>query len=140
MRAFLAHAKSDNDEQIAAYVQATRDALEAVAAAEDSLDVVTGRDDFMEHAAAAGGWKHWPRNVVERLDVAFGTHFYDLIVLPSATFGKGTAAIVEVALEEGRPVILLDGESGGFHVVERLIVDDEKNYQGGWRVEVADEA
>jgi hypothetical protein len=139
MRAFLAHAKSDDDAQIAAYVQATRDALESFAAAEDSLDVVTGRDDFMEHAAAAGGWKHWPRNVIERPDVNLGTPYYDLIVLPALTFGKGTAAIVEVALEAGRPVILLDGETGGFKVVEALVVEDEKNYQSGYRAEAAAE-
>ncbi len=64
LRFFLAHDKDTPDSTINEWVETLTTALDD-AYPNTEVTVVSGRDDFASRFKAAGGWKGWPRSVVD---------------------------------------------------------------------------
>lgn len=133
MRIFLAHPKNMPDEQI--------DELKAQASAalssevDEELVFVLGREDFAENFATAGGWRGWPRDVIDRIDFNTRRPWYTaLLVVPHDTVGKATAEMVEYALEKRKPVLtLIDGVAVQATGIQQI----DFSFPGGWALVVA---
>jgi len=129
-RIFLAHAKSDGEEALAAAVRAVRGAIEA-ARPGAPVEVTLGRDDWARRFKACGSWNVWCETV------ASGVHFltrepnYHGIVVTSGNgrVGAATKRIVEIALANGKPVYRLDGAS--LVKVSGCRVLDPDDWKGG---------
>lgn len=132
MRALFLHAKAMSDEDIDLNCSMLKTKLENENF--ENVSVVSGRDDFKDNAATAGGWQGWPRDLISRTDSETYEPFYDLFVVPGKTCGKGTAAIVKLALEAERPVVWWDSEDTFYEVAECAFLGDNKNFWSGWEL------
>lgn len=137
MRVFLAHAKADSDERIAEWQTAIKGLFAAQffeAGITEDVEVIPGRDDFNDNVVRAGGWRGWPDDVTRRLDYETQQPYYEAIVVPSKTYGKGTAAILEGAFGRGRFVYFYDGEKSELQEASGQECLDSKDYWNGWKL------
>jgi len=108
-RWLLAHAKNAKDDDLQRW-QAVVAPLLQVADWETWLRL--SRDDFKEHAAAAGGWKPWLRRCIEGEDWAGNPHYHGIVVpLPGdgvEALGRATCQLVEGFLAQGKYVYAFD--------------------------------
>jgi len=81
IRVFLAHDKSTDDETINKWREQLEDLLRGHFDDEAEVTVVAGRDDFKRRFSDAGGWKGWPKSVVEG-KTWDGQALFHLIVRP----------------------------------------------------------
>lgn len=132
IRAFLAHAKSDTDEEIQSATDRSRNALREIAKGK-TVVVTTGRDDYQRHMSRCGSWDAWARDVGQGIDYISREPRYHTIVVPSERCGAATANIVKVALSVGRPVLRLDGTK--LTKVARVVQVAARDFKTGWRVE-----
>lgn len=129
IRAFIAHAKGDADDRIAALKDDVTTVLERMAAGRKPVEVVIARDYYFANFSRCGSWEAYAR------DVSQGVHYltrepnFSLIVLADERIGAATQAIVKHALAVAKLVVLW--ESGGFV----KIVDVEqvsRDMKNGW--------
>lgn len=142
LRVFLAHPKSLSDERIEGYKvhaqQVIERAVAAHATAPPAVEVVTGRDDFMQNIQAAGGFDGWCQYVGAGRAYRNGAlqPTYDLIVVgPEPRFGRATAAIIGHALQSKRPVYFLSDVADALTPVAFLSQIDAMDFRSGWTVQ-----
>ena len=137
MRVFFAHPKSMQNEQIDAEVAAIRDLFTKDLG--EPVEVIAGRDDYMMHAMAAGGWKNWAKDVATRIDTGTRKPWYDVVVVPGATIGGATQVIVAHALHLKKQVLVAEidhrEQTLEFKVAREIICDDPENYTSGWFID-----
>lgn len=120
--AFLAHPKALDDETIDALCERTR-ALLSAALPDRAVRVVPGRDDYNATFRRAGTWNAWARDVACGIEYGTGAPRYSvLVVAPDASVGKATETILRLALQAGKPVLLLTPD--GFAPVRSLATPD----------------
>lgn len=141
LHAFLAHPKSSEDEEIArlkaAAELAIRSALDRLGRSDVPVVVVSGRDDFAARLAIEGGWDAWCVSVATGAgyrDGAMGPLFDAVVVAPDARVGRGTARIVEAALQVGKPVYLLLSQLVPVNSLARV---NGRDFRRGWEVVTA---
>lgn len=96
----------------------------------DHIRVVPGREDFQKNAH--GDWDSWQANVVMRTDFMTGKPVYDLFVTTGDTCGKATAAILKMALLEGKSVF--KWVDGSLERVGDVVVEDPEDWATGYRL------
>lgn len=139
--AFLAHPKNVEDVSIDTLKARTERVLQAVVdvrAPGTSVQVVTGRDDFMDRSQSEGGWDPWCASVARGMtyrDNTIQPRFHLIVVAPSPLFGKGTGKIITEALRCGKPVYYLR-ESGALLAVSDVIEHDPTDWKNGWSIQV----
>jgi hypothetical protein len=137
-RIFLAHAKNDTEESISEW----KAEIEKMFRAADILDakVVLGREDYTMHAASAGSFDGWARDVGTRKDLSTGGFYYAAFVCPQTHVGKATAQIILFALHSKIPCFLLEQvreereDKPEWHLarVNQVVVEDPDDYRSGW--------
>lgn len=136
-RIFLAHAKNDPEPAIAEW----KAEIERIFREADFSDVqvILGRDDYMQHAASAGSFDSWARDVGTRKDLSTGKFYYAAVVCPTQHCGKATASIVSFALHSKIGVFKLETteDCNGKKVTElaqvrQVVVEDPDDYRSGW--------
>lgn len=100
------------------------------------IELIPGRDDYQENARTSGGWRGWPRSVVQRRDYDTNERVYSAIIVPGQMIGKGTLAIVHAAFDAELPVVCL--VNGKLHPATGVFCEDENDYQSGWRIDYAE--
>lgn len=100
MRIFLAHPKGWTDEQIDA-------ARAGLSAAFPAHVVVAARDEWERVGKAVGGFKGWTQRIGGGTGLD-GRPFFSVIAVPAGPIGKATAQIAELALQQGRFVLVED--------------------------------
>lgn len=140
---FVAHAKADADEFVAASVARFKNRFPNT-----DCTFILGRDDWQISFRKSGSWEAWQKNVVYGVRYGTDKRKFDCIFLLDLIVGKATAKIVEHALEAGtRTVVQVRMDSSGpdadgnIHMLEQYafkrvtgiqtVSDDWKN---GWRV------
>lgn len=97
-----------------------------------SVYVVSGRQ---EHKSSfSGDWEKWQRGVVSRKHATTGDLRYHMFVVPGENCGRATAAILLLALEKGRRVVLWDKEAEKMRKVKQVQVVDADDWTSGFRV------
>lgn len=89
--------------------------------------VMSSLDDFTAHFDDDGGWPGWCYNVAHR---------HDIFVVTNTIQGKGNASVIKHALDDGRQVIVWDGQ-GHFDEVIEVVEVNKRDFQTGWRLELA---
>ena len=98
------------------------------------ITVVSGRKDYEKFFPKAGTWEGWQGNIVTRCDATTGKRFYSGYVVTGDTCGKATAAILQHALQERRPVFHYDVDTGQMVRVASIDNDDPEDWTGGWSI------
>jgi hypothetical protein len=139
MRVFFAHPKSMDEAETAAWI------ADAAALFDDEglgeATFVSGRDDYFQYAASAGGWKSWALDVVARIDMSTRQPFYDAILVPGRTIGAATQAVVSSAMGQGRPVLVMtravadENKPAKIERAVEIVVDDPEDYTTGWWID-----
>ncbi len=132
-RCFLAHAKSDSDNQIDEWIDIIQVNLDALRLAKPSR-VIAGRDDYAERFQSMGSWPSWQRSVAVGCRMDGSPQFHSIIVL-SNRIGKATAQMASDAIARNKPVILWTGS--GFKRVTAIRERDKKDWQTGWECVLA---
>jgi hypothetical protein len=127
-RIFLAAAKDESPDKVTEWKQ------EIAAQAPDAL-VVDGLTDWNENFSRCGGWNGWAEDVAQGRDIN-GRPRYDVIVCPRRCVGRATMQIVEIALRNGKPVLLAD--TGGVQRVIGVVLEDPTSWKAGWELVTAD--
>lgn len=131
LRVFLAHPKAWSDMTIdEACEQVQEDLAHATWL---QFEVTAGRDCFRDNFRSWGGWNGWAREVAIGRDMNEQYNFDVLVVPSSPLVGKATAGMVEMALAERKPVVFWHATFGVARV-DRLSVNDNKNWQSGWEL------
>ena len=135
MRVFFAHPKRMADEETDRLVKAIQ-----VAFRDEDLppvSVVPGRDDYMTYGPSAGTFQAWAVDVVTRTNPD-RSPFYDAIVVPGRVIGAATRIIVQGALAQRIPVLVVeqnDTDTGmpvEFASVREVVTENDQDYQSGW--------
>lgn len=140
LRIFLAHPKKIGDEEIETLAKRATAALtETVSRLSPgtTVEVVTGRDDFMARSVTEGGWEPWCTSVARGVTYRENTlqpRFDAIVVAPSPILGRGTAQIVQDALRGQKPVYYLR-ENGALLPVRNVVIHDPNDWQNGWGVD-----
>ena len=102
------------------------------AAMSPSVYVISGR---REHKTGFfGDWEKWQRQVVQRKHATTGDICYHMFVVPGEACGRATAAILALALEKGRRVVIWDKENEKLQKVRKVQVFDADDWTSGFRV------
>lgn len=131
-RCFFAHSKAEEDEDINDMVESCEVSLQALKPDSD-VKIIPGRDCFAERGRMLS-WTGWIRDVAYG-KLTDGSPRYHAIIVPSLTIGKATYEICKQALAERKPVVLWHGNR--FTRVTGLTTLDPKDYQTGWKCEIA---
>ena len=104
MRVFFAHPKRMSDEETDRLTRAVQtvfsdDGIRAI--------VIPGRDDYMTYGPSAGTFQAWAVDVVTRTNPD-RSPFYDAIVVPGRVIGSATRIIVQGALAQKIPVLVVE--------------------------------
>ena len=87
-----------------------------------------------EHSSGfTGDWEKWQRRVVKRKHATTGDICYHMFVVPGGECGRATAAILSMALDDGRQVVVWDKETGKLQKVKRIQVTDADDWTSGFR-------
>lgn len=133
MRIFLAHKKGIEESVLTEWKARIRNRL--IADGEETVEVVSGLDDFTANIANDGSFTAWAANVIERRDNFTGKRIYDAVFTLGYRLGKATAQITGAALHHGVPVIVVDELDCGtveYKRATQLIVEDADDYTDGW--------
>jgi hypothetical protein len=131
-RCFLAHSRQDEEEDINHWQEQIREKL-AELKPDREVSVTPGRDCYQLRGKMLS-WVGWIRDVACG-KLTDGTPRYHAIIVPGLVIGKATYEICQQALVERKPVIFWNGVI--FIRVVSLITVDPKDYQTGWRCELA---
>jgi hypothetical protein len=123
-RIFLAAAKGDSPDKVAAWKAEIEVQAPGVA-------IVDGLTDWGENFSRCGGWSGWVQDVARGRDLN-GRPRFDAVVCPRASVGKATAQIVEAALQERKPVLLVN--AGGVRRVTGVVQTDSDSWKAGWEL------
>jgi len=135
---FYAHPAADSPREI----EADRKDLEEYlreqfhkklgAHASPAIGVTSGRK---EHKLTwAGDWEKWQKQIVVRKHATTGDIRYRMFVVPGETCGRATAAILSLALDAGRKVVLWDKDEKKLHRVKEVQPSDPDDWTSGFRV------
>jgi len=127
-RIFLAAAKGDSPDKVAEW----KAEIEAQA---PGAEVVDGLADWRENFGRCGGWPGWVQDVARGRDLN-GRPRFDAVVCPRESVGKATAQIVEAALQERKPVLLVN--AGGVRRVTGVMQVDSDAWKAGWELVTAE--
>ncbi len=98
------------------------------------ITVVSGRKDYEKFFPKTGTWEGWQGNVVTRCDATTGKRFYSGYVVTGDTCGKATAAILQHALQERRPVFHYDVDTGQMVRVVSIENGDPDDWTNGFNI------
>jgi hypothetical protein len=102
------------------------------AALAPAIYVISGRQ---EHKMGFfGDWEKWQRKVVKRKHATTGDICYHMFVVPGESCGRATAAILKLAFEEGRQVMLWDKDDNKLKRAKRVQAFDADDWTSGFRV------
>ena len=140
MRVFFAHPKSFPEDVIERWQHVLTESLNGSPLAQgEPVEVVTGRDDFNENVASAGGFQKWAEDVAARIDSITRRKVYDMIFVTPSHFGSATATICSGAFEQGTPVFVVTcddimGEGGALNVSRAVAVEvvDKRDFRSGY--------
>jgi len=127
-RLFLASAKDESPDKVSEWKQ-------EIAAQVPGAEVVDGLTDWNVNFSRCGGWNGWAEDVAQGRDIN-GRPRYDAIICPRVCVGKATMQIVEIALRNGKPVLLAD--TGGVQRVIGVVQSDPTSWKAGWELVTAD--
>lgn len=137
MRALFAHPKGMEGEKIDADVALLTDLLTKEIG--EPVEVVSGRDDYLMHAASAGGWKGWATDVAKRIDSMTRKPFYELFVVPQSTIGGATQIMLAHAMHMGKPVLVMeidhDAQTLDLRQAKAIVCEDAEDYTAGWWID-----
>jgi hypothetical protein len=136
-RWFLAHSKSEDDNDINQWCVILKDALK-----QDGWEtqVISGRDDYATRAAALGGWKTWCKDVPCGSDYMGQPLFHGVIVptdalIESPTVGKATSKLIEGFLSQAKHVFAWCPSAQTFRKVTGLTETGLDNWAAWSRLE-----
>lgn len=141
-RFFISHPKSLDDEELEQLEKDIFDLLREPAKVLGVLHYVTklARDDYTENFARCNGWDGWVERVTIGTEFASGRRCYDGIVCTGRTLGKASAQIVHHALQNRKPVGVLDDwrrdGTGKAHLspVAQVVAIQGGTWAAGWRL------
>jgi len=98
------------------------------------ITVVSGRKDYEKFFPKTGTWEGWQGNIVTRCDATTGKRFYSGYVVTGDTCGKATAAILQHALQERRPVFHYDVDTDQMVRVSSIENGDPDDWTNGFNI------
>jgi hypothetical protein len=135
---FYAHSAGDSPPNIEKARKALEDLIrnrfheKLGASMSPNVYVISGRQ---EHKASFNGdWEKWQRKVVGRKHATTGDICYHMFVVPGKDCGRATAAILSLALEKGRKVILWSRDTDKMKSVKKVQAADADDWTSGFRV------